>query len=100
MGELARSLSLPERKASMSAVVVKAKFDSETLDTGENWIIRKGDLGVLKWSSHKRHPRFLEARVIWDRDPRRRVRRVILSSIAIVGLQTTTIRILLDSLPK
>jgi len=44
----------------MTAIVVKAKFD-ETLDTGESWIVKKGDLGVLQWSSHKRHPRFLEA---------------------------------------
>lgn len=84
----------------MSAVVVKAKFDSETLETGESWLVKKGDLGVLKWFSHKRHPRFLEARVMWDRDPKRKVRRIIQSSVAIVGLQTPSLRILLDSLPK
>ena len=84
----------------MSAVVVKAKFDSETLDTRKSWIVRKGDFGVLEWFSHRRHPRFLEARVIWDRDPKRKARKIIQSSVAIVGLQTPSLRIMLDSLPK
>jgi hypothetical protein len=82
----------------MSTVVVRAKYDSETSVDGDRWDVQKGDLGVLKWVSHKRHPRFSEARVIWDRDPQRRVRRVILSSIVIAGLQTPTLRVMLVSL--
>lgn len=83
----------------MSAVVVRARFNSKTLDAADGWIVKKGDLGVLKWLPHKRHQRFLEPRVLWDRDPKRKVRRIILSSIAIVGLQTATARIMLTSLP-
>jgi len=56
--------ALAGKESKHECVVVKAKFDSETLDTGESRIVRKGDLGVLKWFSHRRHPRFLEARVI------------------------------------
>jgi hypothetical protein len=71
----------------MSTLVVRAKHDFETTDDGNRWNVQKGDLGVLKWVAHKRNPRFVEARVIWDRDPERKVRRLILSSIVIVGLQ-------------
>ena len=79
----------------MSAVVIRARFDSETLDASDPWLFRKGDLGVLQWKRHRRHPRFLEPCVIWDNDPKHAVRRVILSSITIVGLQTTTARVML-----
>lgn len=78
-----------------AAVVVKARFDSETLDTVDAWRYSKGELGILHWKPHKRHPRFLEPCVIWDGDPKRRMRRVILSSITVVGLQTPTDRVLL-----
>lgn len=89
-------MTLPERKAEMTAaVVVKARFDSETLDTVDPWRFDKGDLGVLHWKVHGRHPRFFQPCVIWDGDPRRKVRRVILSSITIVGIQTPTARVLL-----
>lgn len=60
----------------MSAVVVRARFDSATLDVLDLWRFKKGDLGVLKWKSHRRHPRFLEPRVIWDNDPQRKARRI------------------------
>jgi hypothetical protein len=30
---------------------------------GDRWDVQKGDLGVLKWVPHKRHLRFVEARV-------------------------------------
>jgi hypothetical protein len=89
------ALSLPERKASMGTVVVRAKYDSETRDATDRWDVQKGDLGILKWIPHKRQRRFLEARVIWDRDSQRKVRRVTWSLIAIVGLQTGTIRVML-----
>jgi hypothetical protein len=76
-------------------VVVQARFDSETLDTVDPWHFNQGELGVLHWKSHKRHPRFLEPCVIWDRDQRRKVRKVILASITIVGIQTPNARLLL-----
>ncbi len=78
-----------------AAVIVKARFDSETLDTVDAWRFRKGDVGVLNWKRHRRHPRFLEPCVVWDKDPTQRSRRIILSSIAVVGLQTPTSRIVL-----
>jgi hypothetical protein len=84
----------------MSAVVVRARFDSETVESIDPWEVRKGDLGVLKWKSHRRHPRFFEPHVVWDRDPQRRVRKVIVSSIAIVGLQTSGSRVLLLRSPR
>jgi hypothetical protein len=78
-----------------AAVVVKARFDSETLDTPGGWRYSEGDLGVLHWKPHKRHLRFLEPCVIWDADPKHKMRRVMLSSITVVGLQTPTDRLLL-----
>lgn len=81
----------------MSAVVVRAKYDFEATENGERWDVQKGDLGVLTWIPHKRHPRFLDARVMWDRDPEQKVRRVILSSVVIAGLQTSTLRMMLVS---
>lgn len=78
-----------------AAVIVRARRESETLDGVDIWRFRKGDLGILHWKRHRRHPRFLEPCVVWDRDPKRKVRRVIASSIAIVGLQTQATRILL-----
>jgi hypothetical protein len=81
----------------MGAVVVRARFDSETMETGVPWQFKKGDLGVLTWKRHGSHPRFLEPRVIWDDDPKEKSRRVILASIAIVGIETLTARILLFS---
>ena len=79
----------------MSAVVVRARFDSATLESTDPWKVRKGDLGVLKWKAHRRHARFFEPHVVWDRDPKRRMRKVIVSSIAIAGLQTSASRVLL-----
>ena len=80
----------------MSAVVVRARFDTETLDDTAPWKVRTGDLGLLKWKPHKKHPRFLEPRVVWDGDPKHKARRVIVSSIAVVGLETATTRVLLS----
>jgi hypothetical protein len=83
----------------MNAVVVKARFDSRTLGPDPEHV-SKGDLGVLGWKPHRRHPRFLEACVIWDRDPHRKPRRVILSSIEVVGLETQTVRVLVLPRPS
>ena len=44
---LPAALSLPERKARMSTVVVRAKYDSETIDDGDGWDVQKGDLGLV-----------------------------------------------------
>ncbi len=82
----------------MGTVVVRAKHGFETLQEGDRWDVHKGDLGVLRWVAHRRHRRYLEPRVIWDRDPHRKARRVVLSSVAIVGLQTRTLRVRLISL--
>jgi len=83
----------------MNAVVVRARFDSRTLGRDPEYV-SKGDLGVLEWKSHRRHPRFLEPCVIWDKDPHRKPRRVILSSIAVVGLETRTVRVLVLPRPS
>jgi hypothetical protein len=81
-------------------VIVKARFDSETLDSSDPWRFKAGDLGTLQWRQHRKHPRFVEACVIWDRDPKRKVRRVILSAITVVGLQSSDARVLLLPLPE
>ncbi len=83
----------------MNAVVVRARFDSRTL--GRDAVsFEKGDLGVLSCKPHRRHPRFLEPCVVWDNDPQHRPRRVILFSIAVVGIQTRTERILVSPRPS
>ncbi len=76
-------------------VVVEARFDSKTMDPGDAWQVKKGDFGILKWKAHRGHPRFLEPCVIWDGDPLCKWRKVIQSSVTIVGLQTSTARVLL-----
>ena len=81
-------------------VVVKARFDSKTMDPVDAWQVRRDDLGTLKWKPHRGHPRFLEPCVVWDGDPQRKVRRVILTSITIVGLQTQAARVLLFPRPQ
>jgi hypothetical protein len=84
----------------MSAVVVRARFTTKSLEIDAPWQIRKGDLGVLKWKSHQKHPRFLEPHVIWDRDPARQSRRVILSSITITGIENRAVRVLIRLRPR
>lgn len=39
----------------MSTAVVSAKYDFETTDDCDRCDVQKGDVGVLKWISHKRH---------------------------------------------
>jgi hypothetical protein len=79
----------------MNAVIVRARFDSRTLDASNSWEVRKGDLGLLRWKPHRKHPRFFEPRVVWDRDPEQKNRKVIVSSISVVGLQNAHTRVLL-----
>jgi hypothetical protein len=81
----------------MVDVVVKALFDYEFADVGDRWPVAKGDIGILRWRPHQRHPRFLEPLVVWDTDPKRRARKSILSSLAVVGLQTRNARVILTS---
>ena len=81
-------------------VIVQARFDSGTLDSSDSWRFTAGDLGTLQWRQHRKHPRFMEACVIWDKDPERKVRSVILSAITVVGLQSLDSRVLLLPLPE
>jgi hypothetical protein len=92
--------NLPDRSIGMNAVIVRARFDSQTLEPTDPQFVAKGDLGLLKWKRHRRHPRFLEPCVVWDKDPHRKVRRVILSSIAVVGLETGAARVLVHLRPS
>ncbi len=84
----------------MGTVVVRARFAYETTDDPIRWEVKEGDLGVLTWVPHKRHPQFLEPRVIWDRDPKKNARRIIGSSVTVVGLQRTRIRMMLIDVPE
>jgi hypothetical protein len=83
----------------MSAVVVIARCDSEKLDA-DLWQVKKGDLGVLRWKAHRTHHRCFVPYVVWDRDPERKVRKLMISSITIIGLHTSTSRLLLVPLPR
>lgn len=82
----------------MNAVVVRARFDSRTLGPDPAYV-SKGDLGMLRWKPHRRHPRFLEPCVIWDNDPHRKPRRVIVSSVAVAGLETRGVRVMVRPRP-
>jgi hypothetical protein len=84
----------------MNAVIVRAQFDSQTLEQDDPQRVNRGDLGILKWEPHRRHPRFLEPHVVWDKDPRRKSRRVIRSSFSVVGLETGNIRVLIVPRPS
>ena len=81
----------------MIAVIVRAEFGFRDSDDG--WLVIEGDIGVLTWISHTRYQRLFEFRVVWDRDPQRKVRQIIESSITIIGLQTQTARVFLTSPP-
>jgi hypothetical protein len=83
----------------MIEVVVEAQFGYELVDAGGRWSVAKGDVGVLRWKPHQRHPRFLEPLVIWDNDPSRRERKSILSALAVVGLQSKKTRALVSFRP-
>jgi hypothetical protein len=76
-------------------VIVQALFDSETLGSRDVWRFKAGDIGMLRWRQHRKHPRFLEPCVIWDGDPKHKVRSVILAAITVVGLQSSDVRVLL-----
>ena len=80
----------------MVEVVVKPRFDYELVDAGKRWSVAKGDIGVLYWKPHQRHPRYLEPLVVWDKDPSGQARKSILSSLAVVGLQTKNARVLVS----
>lgn len=82
----------------MNAVVVEAELGYRDSDDG--WLVLQGDLGVLTWIPHKRYHQLFEFRVVWDRDPERKVRQIIESSITIIGLQTQAARILLALPPS
>ena len=74
-------------------VIVKARFDSESLDRRDVWRFKAGDMGRFQWRQHRKHPRFLKPCVIWDGDPGCRVRSVILSAITVVSLQSSDARV-------
>jgi hypothetical protein len=95
VGELGPQHEFVGKDKQMIAVVVRARFGARTLDSKNVWKVQKGDVGVIKWHRHTRYHRFLEPRVIWDLDPSHKARRTIMSSIAIVGLQTGTTRVML-----
>jgi hypothetical protein len=78
----------------MGAVVVKARFDSTKLDT-DLWRVRRNDVGILRWKSHPKHRDLLVPYVVWDRDPEKKARKATFSSIKIIGLQGSTLRVLL-----
>jgi hypothetical protein len=80
----------------MNALLVRARFDMSSAHEKTPWKVRKNDLGVLKWKRHQKHIRFLEPRVVWDDDPQHLSRRVILSAIAVAGIDTGTTRILVS----
>jgi hypothetical protein len=82
----------------MSAVVVRARFDSAKMEA-DLWQVKKGDFGVLRWKSDQRRPRLLVPYVVWDRDTERKIRKVVMSSITVVGLQTSRSRVLLLPAP-
>jgi hypothetical protein len=84
----------------MNAVVVRAQYDSQTLEHDDPQRVSRGDLGVLKWKPHRRHPRFLEPCVVWDKDPHRKSRRVIRASFAVVGLETGSVRVMILPRPS
>jgi hypothetical protein len=80
-----------------AAVVVMARFNYQT--SGKKAMqVKKGDLGLLQWRPHRRHPRYLEPVVVWDKDGQRKCRKIIWSSLSIVGLQTAGTRIMLIEL--
>lgn len=94
VGGASSPLELAGKASRMVALVVKARFGYEFIEAGERWSVAKGDTGVLCWKSHQRHPRYLEPLVVWDNDPSHKARKSILSSLAVIGLQSENTRVL------
>lgn len=79
----------------MAAIVVKARFSYGRAGRKDEWHVSEDDLGVLRWRRHRQHSAFLEPLVIWDRDPDKRPRSVVMSSLEIVGLQSRKLRVMI-----
>lgn len=85
----------------MAAVVVMARADHpgyparQPFRGAEIFQVKKGDLGLLEWQPHRRHPKFMEPVVIWDKDRQRKPRSMVWSFLTVVGLQTGDTRIVL-----
>jgi hypothetical protein len=75
-------------------VVLKAKFGYIIPNGRTSWEVVDGDTGILQWKRHSRYARFVEPLVVWDRDPDRVPRRLIFSSVEIIGIQAEQHRIL------
>lgn len=97
-GGLALHGSLPGKGTMNVSIVVQARFSCDTLDRGRRLTVSTGDHGILKWKAHKRHPRYSEPLVLWDRDASQKPRRVVLASVQVVGLQVSSTRMLLSSI--
>lgn len=77
-------------------IVVKATITNGCLDEGLPFDYKKGDLGVLDWDWDKldwcmTNPRIT---VIWDHDPEKMPRKVLLDNITPVGLNKSNQRVL------
>ena len=77
----------------MVNVVVRARFGYAMPNNRNSWQVTKGDTGVLRWERHPRYARFVELLVVWDDDPVQKPRRIILSSLEVIGIQINRYRI-------
>jgi hypothetical protein len=80
----------------MVDIVIKAQFGYGPIDVSDPWLVTAGDVGLLRWRTHRRHPRFLEPVVVWDKDPSRRARKCIVSSLTVAGFQSKHTRLLVS----
>lgn len=73
-------------------VVVRARFGYAMPNGNRSWQVTKGDTGILRWKRHPQYARLVELLVIWDKDPARKPRRIVLPSLEIMGLQVDRYR--------
>jgi hypothetical protein len=96
-GHSSYAWGLAGKVSQMVQVVVRARF-GYAMPNGRNpWQVTKDDIGILRWKRHRRYARLVELLVIWDGDPARKARKVVLSSLEIIGVQVNRHRVVVLS---
>lgn len=48
---------------------------------------KKGEVGVLSWHEHRDHPDYYQPLIVWDNDPAKAKRPILLTGFEFIGIQ-------------
>lgn len=71
--------------AVVRARITGSTFSSEAGDASYQFV--RGELGVLTWNRIADHVNAWEPFIVWDGDPARKDRKVLLAAVEVVGIQ-------------